>query len=288
MKFIKQCVKYLLWCSHRIITGRELAKLRVRGGPVKGVWIEFDLRKEGSYWLGTYDDWLLQRLSISHWLKHGQVAWDCGAYIGYYSALFRTLVGEQGKVITFEASSANYQRVARLPKLNDWDNVEVHWLAVGPEHSVIEFVSNLNGASGPYGLSKRYAPGTPLKIEKVPCAGVDELVYERGVAAPDFIKFDLETGEELALHNGKRLFTMKRPLILLELHGDNTVVAAGRFLETYDYVAWDILQICAGTPPLRTLNELQSRSPASSTLFCLPAQRVGEILALSARTADWK
>lgn len=275
----KACLKHVLWGVNWLATGRDLARWRVCQGPAKGTWMELDLRKEGSYWLGNYDDWILQRLKLSRWIKPGQVVWDAGAYVGYYTAIFRRLVGEQGRVITFEASSLNYARVARLPEINHWTNVEVRHQAIGPDHSFIDFAYNLGGSSGPVGLTKQFAPETRVEIEKIACVGVDELVYELGVSEPDFIKFDLETAEEYALHNGQRLFTGKRPLLLLELHGDGSVIAAGRFLENYDYAAFDILQMDhPGAKASRSLNGLKSRSPASHMLFCFPNSRVPDLI----------
>jgi len=62
---------------------------------------------------------------------------------------------------------------------------------------MLEFVDSLGGSSGPYGLSKQYKENTAeLSINKVQCCGVDELVFERNIDMPDFIKFDLESAEE--------------------------------------------------------------------------------------------
>src|SRR6476620_1601052 len=120
LQVLKRYIKGLLWGGLRLATGKDSVTLAILSGPAKRTRMEFDVRKEGSYWLGTYDKWILSRICLAHWLKPGQVAWDCGAYIGYYTAIFRKLVGQRGQVITFEASSANYRRVARLPDINHW------------------------------------------------------------------------------------------------------------------------------------------------------------------------
>lgn len=203
--------------------------------------MELDIRREGSYWLGNYDDWILSRINLSTLIHPGAVVWDCGAYVGYYAAVFRKIVGDSGKVIVFEGSRANYERLVRLPELNGWTNVEVHHRAVGPAGTTIQFVSNLGGASGPYNLSKEYdSPRESLEIELVPCSGVDELVERQNIPAPDFIKFDLESAEEFALHNGPHVFGQKRPPVLLELHGPAALAAAGKFLDDYGYRAIDV------------------------------------------------
>ena len=217
--------------------------LRVLRGPARGAILNLDVRSQGSYWIGNYDEYAFARLPFRRYLRAGAVAWDCGAFVGYYAAVFRKIVGESGRVIVFEASSKNYAPLAALPALNRWNNVEIRREAVGGDHCEIEFVSNLGGASGPFGLSKQYAKDGPLEVERVPCRGVDELVFELGVPLPDFIKFDLESAEEFALHNGPRTFAERRPALLLELHGEAARDAAGRFLETYRYGATSVGQL---------------------------------------------
>jgi FkbM family methyltransferase len=217
--------------------------VRVWDGPAKGVRMKIDIRLGASYLKGDYDQWIFDRVKLPEIVKPGMVAWDCGAFYGYYAAIFRKLVGPAGNVQIFEASGANYEVVSSLPRLNGWDNVRVHQLAIGPDHSRIQFTRNLGGSSGPFGLSKTYDENQRIELEDVTCCGVDELIEERGIPAPDIIKFDLESAEVFALKNGERLFTGKRPMILLELHGSEALEAAGDFLEKYDYNAYSVWQL---------------------------------------------
>lgn len=239
MRKIKKNIKTILY---KLLSGKKgYADLKILSGPAKGTKLRLDIRKEGSYFLGTYDKWIFDRMKFSELIKPGMIAWDCGAYIGYYTAVFRKCLGTTGAVYTFEASSKNYNVVKHLSELNSWNNVHIVNCAVGPDHSVIRFANNLGGSNGPVGLSKNYAEA--LEIEEVICCGVDELVYEKGIPAPDLIKFDLETAEEFALHNGDKVFSIKRPVILLELHGEKALNATGLFLEKYNYKAvlvWDL------------------------------------------------
>lgn len=236
---LKSLAKYLLWALlpfHKA----DSWPLTVKSGPAAGTKLILDLRVNGAYWLGRYDGWILDRLKVGQFLRPGGVAWDCGAYVGYYSAIFRKTVGDGGKVEVFEASSCNYERLKMLPKVNGWDNVSVHHLAVGPDHTEIEFAGELGGSSGPAAMSKTFVG--KINTERVGCCGVDELIEERGVPVPDFIKFDLETAEEFALHNGQHLFSAKRPVLLLELHGRAVFPAVARFFESFGYQGWNILE----------------------------------------------
>jgi FkbM family methyltransferase len=270
---LKSVIKSTIWHGLRVFHDASTWPVKILFGPARGAILDLDLRENGAYWLGTYDGWILDHLRIAFWLAEGDVAWDCGSYVGYYAALFRRIVGDSGKIIAFEASRTNYNRLRRLPVLNNWDNLTIVHLAVGPDHTEIEFAGEAGGASGPVGLSKKYDHSTTT--ERVACAGVDELCYERGLPLPDFIKFDLESAEEFALHNGRRVFTEKRPVVLLELHGEGVLSAVGQFLSIYNYVAWDVRQF---DQPLATpiTNEVILKTlylTLCNTLVCIPEEQ---------------
>lgn len=260
----KDLVKHGLWRALRWMHGADMAPLRVLAGPARGAILTLDVRSQTSYWIGTYDRYAFERLPFDRYLHAGDVAWDCGAFVGYYTAVFRRLVGDAGRVIVFEASSRNHGPLSRLPAANGWTNVEVRHAAVGPDHTELKFVANLGGESGPYELGRTFTAPLPLEIETVRCFGIDELVHAEGVARPAFLKLDLESAEEFALHNGPRTFEEGRPVILLELHGGRAHAAAARFLDRHRYAATPV-HFLAGLREgpaawLRSLREQAARS----------------------------
>ena len=256
----------------KLLSGSKgYSDLSVLSGPAKGTKLRLDLRKEGSYWLGTYDKWLFESLPFSNFIKPGDVVWDCGAYVGYYAAVYRKLVGATGKVYVFEASSDNYSRLKYLPEINGWSNVVVLNKAVGPDHTVLQFVNNIGGSNGPYNLAKKYKESiTELEIEEVECCGVDELIYEKGIPAPSFIKFDLESAEEFALHNGDTLFKTIKPVILLELHGEKARDAAGLFFEKYLYTGYLVHDAANRRNGINSLKDLAGMKEIPFQILCIP------------------
>ena len=267
--------KSTIWHALRPFHADNAWPMKVLGGPAKGAVLLLDLRINGSYWLGTYDNWILSHIRISEWLPRAGVAWDCGAYTGYYSAIFRRAVGDEGKVIAFEGSTCNFQRLRQVPGLNQWTNVHVIHSAVGPDHTVIDFAGDLDGASKPMGgLFKEH--GTSIRRERVVCAGVDELCFERHLPAPNFIKFDLEGAEVFALQNGNRVFSEKRPVILLELHGGKEhpeiITSVGSFLVKHNYLAWDVRSFDQReTEPFTDTSSLKEAvADICNTLVCIP------------------
>ena len=247
------------------------SKLKVLSGPAKGAYLTLDVRIEGSYWIGNYDQWIFDAIPFSEMIKPGDVVWDCGAYVGYYTAVFRKLVGSEGKVHTFEAARGNYSRLKNMPQNNGWSNVFIHNMAIGPEDCTIQFVDNLGGANGPFGLDKSYKQSeAELQLYDVTCAGVDELIEKYKIDKPDYIKFDLESAEIFALHNGDKLFREKRPLLLLELHGINASEAAGRFLEKYNYEGVYIEGFRNKREVFRNAQELVARHSVPHMIMCTP------------------
>lgn len=252
---VKMLLKRVL---HAVVNGHEdSSPLQVLSGPARGTRLDIDLRKEASYWLGKYDDWITERVPLPLFLKPGDTVWDCGAYIGYYTAIFRKLVGPTGFVYAFEASHKNFNRVSRLSDLNHWDNVKVLQLAIGPENSSINFAGDENGASGPVGLVEGNRSHITRGIEIVRSCGVDELIMVEKLIAPSFIKFDLETAEIYALKNGAALFSKKAPVLLLELHGNIAMKVALEFAREFDYLITDVFALPRASSGLELVRRRQ-------------------------------
>lgn len=152
--FMKKFIKNILW--NLLPKKNGLNVVKVLSGQAKGVKLLLDIRVGGAYFMGVYDKWIFNRIDFKNFIKPGMIVWDCGAYIGYYSAVFRKCLGNEGAVYTFEVSSKNYDKVKHLPELNYWDNVFVINCAVGPYQTTIKFANNLGGSNGPVGLSKNY------------------------------------------------------------------------------------------------------------------------------------
>lgn len=234
---LKSVLKEIAWLACTATRGQTSSPFRVLRGPARGAVLNLDLRSQAAYWIGTYDEYSFDRIPFRQFVLPGQVAWDCGAFVGYYTAVFRKLVGSLGWVHTVEASSLNLRPLMELPRLNGWANVTVHHAAVGREHTEIDFVANYGGASGPLDGPREFGPVESRQIERVRCFGLDELLDHLGGKPPGFIKLDLEGAEVHALRNGARLFGRHRPGMLLEIHGAAAQTAAAQFMREFGYVA---------------------------------------------------
>ena len=56
-------------------------------------------------------------------IKPGNIVIDIGAHIGYYTLIFAELVGDSGKVFSFEPESKNFELLTKNVDVNNFQNV---------------------------------------------------------------------------------------------------------------------------------------------------------------------
>jgi FkbM family methyltransferase len=190
----------------------------IRGGPLAGWW--FGLFTGTRFLSGRYgadEVDVFQRL-----IKPGDVVFDIGAHVGYFSLLASRIVGSQGRVLAFEPLPVNLAYLARHKRVNRRANLEILEVAVG-------------GRAGRMALEFRSGTGRG-RLSAEPCdsqlhvrvVSLDGLFDEGVVPAPNFIKMDVEGAECDALRGARQLLARFRPTIILSLHG----AAAKRDCET--------------------------------------------------------
>lgn len=223
-----------------------LSDVRILSGPARGARMFLDLRREAGYWVGCYDRPSVRL--IQRYTREGMTAYDCGAYVGYYTAVFASIVGPSGRVVAIEPDPLNFLRVKRHVESNRWGHVQLVQMAVGEGHGTVRFVSPVcedakatSHIDGCY-RGKEVSP-VPSKGERalsIPCAGLDELIFEKGYPKPDFLKLDIEGAEAMALQTCDRLAREIRPHILVEVHNPECDEAVSCFMKAYDYGALDV------------------------------------------------
>jgi len=210
-----------------------LTEAVIASGRLAGASLLLDLQVEKDYWLGAYEPELQD--AIGRHIRPGMVVYDVGANVGYISLMLARAVGESGRVLAFEPLPANAERIRRNTALNpEGSRVELYELAVSNGPGTVHFRVHTSNAMGRMETVEGRTEGYGESIE-VATAGLDELVYERGLPAPDVIKMDIEGGEVLALPGAAHLLADKHPLLLLELHGPGAAKVAWEVLKAAGY-----------------------------------------------------
>jgi FkbM family methyltransferase len=174
-------------------------------------------------WLGLYER--EKQEIISQEVRGGNVFYDVGANVGFYSLLASALVG-LGRVFAFEPSPRNLSYLRKHLELNSAANVDVLALAVSDKNGVERFQVE------PSGLTGHLSSDGDVEV---PTATLDSLMDEGRILPPDYIKMDIEGTELLALQGASKTIQRYRPEIFLATHGREVHVECSRQLESWGY-----------------------------------------------------
>lgn len=222
------------------------AVVRIVQGPLRGRRWVVGSASHGC-WLGTYEK-DKQRV-LAALARRGDVVFDIGANVGFYSLLAARCVGPEGKVVAFEPLPANLAYLRRHLELNGIGNVDVVPAAVGRAPGRAAFTVAASRSMG--GLD---AAGT-LEVDVV---SLDDLARTRSLPAPAIVKMDIEGGEVDALLGADQFLRAHRPVVLLATHGWARHQECSRLLRNLGY---SIEALVGGDP--EATDELIARPAAT-------------------------
>jgi len=138
---------------------------------------------------------------------------DVGANFGWYSIHLAQLVGQNGKIFSFEPIPETYEELNSNIKLNSFQNIKTFNLALGNKDGTISFgVANFDGGSGASSEFLNYSKRIQTNMRKL-----DDIIKEEKISKVDFIKADIEGGELNMLKGAEQLLERFRPKILIEI-----------------------------------------------------------------------
>lgn len=151
-------------------------------------------------------------------IRKGDVVWDIGANLGYYTDRFRELVGSEGLVIAFEPAPACFRTLEE--RFRGHDNVKVENFAVGRAEGRTTLTMDKDPLAPTHQIRSDSvgAAALPSDTTEVNVVSGDSY-FERAGAAPGVIKIDVEGFEEQVLMGMSGL--LKNPklrAVLCEIH----------------------------------------------------------------------
>lgn len=174
--------------------------------------------------MGTYE--LEMQRAFAQALKTGDVLYDIGANVGFYTLLGSVCVGSSGRVYSFEPLARNVADLKRHIELNRLSNCQVIEAAVWQNCGTERFDSSRPRSMG--WLSKA---GTDI----VSTVALDALVDSGAARAPNVLKIDVEGAEFGVLKGGSQMIRGSKPIILLATHGQDAREACIRLLQELGY-----------------------------------------------------
>jgi FkbM family methyltransferase len=195
---------------------------KVKSGPGKG--LRFDGGPDTQrFSAGDYERPV--QSAIASIICPGDVCYDVGANLGFFSLLCGRFAGPNGAVYAFEPVPKNAGMIERNAHLNSLNNIKVWKIAL----------SRVNGQGEL--LLARHVGGAVLKGAGVPpdleghlmveIRTVDSLIEAEQIPPPNFVKIDVEGAEMDVLQGMENALMRYAPAVLAELD-DETVTRCER------------------------------------------------------------
>jgi len=186
---------------------------------------------------------------VLNYLRPGMTFLDIGAHIGYYSMLASVVVGEKGKVYSFEPTPSTYKML--VSNVSELGNVVVNPYAAWSETEEINFLDYgpLYAACNSFTearLSEKDLKKIKPKCLTVSAVSLDDYCQMMRVK-PDFVKIDTESAEYQVLKGMEKTILKYKPIITIEIGDKNSPHTKGSksniaFLESLGYIPYEYLE----------------------------------------------
>ena len=141
-------------------------------------------------------------------VKRGDVVLDVGANIGYHTLELARLVGNEGRVYSFEPDYENYSLLIKNVNVNGYRNVRAFQKAVTNETGKGRlFISPEHR-----GDHRIYDSGDSREYVAIETLKLDDMFSKEGV---DFIKMDIQGAEYLAFIGMEKLVKRNKGLVII-------------------------------------------------------------------------
>lgn len=170
-------------------------------------------------------------------LREGDVFFDIGANVGFYTFLAAPLCGENGWVHAFEANPALHENLQRSTGLNrSPERIVINSCAVGAAHGgeILLYMPAGNPSGNPSGVPSTIRHEWLDSGEKipVPLISIDGYMSENKLGRLDVVKIDIEGGELNAFKGMIEAFKNTPPaLVICELMAASLSFAEGEFVQ---------------------------------------------------------
>jgi FkbM family methyltransferase len=211
----------------RTIAGGRAAGLKLAG------WVAAD----PDFGRGVYE--LPIQDAIATALSDGDVFYDVGANIGFFSLIAARAVGSGGHVYAFEPVPRNAAAIRRSLALNGFDRIDVYAVAVGARsgRSALRLARHIGGAA----LVSTDPPPDLCGELAVDVVALDEAIARWRLRPPSLVKIDVEGAELEVLQGMTRTLQTVRPTVIYEIDAaaveslERKAAALAGFMKAFDY-----------------------------------------------------
>jgi FkbM family methyltransferase len=187
--------------------------------------------------------------ALAEHLRAGDILFDIGANVGFFSVIGARLLGPSGSVYAFEPVPSNARCIRRNAALNDLANIEVVARAVSDRTGSAELM--LASYSGGAALTTAGRPPDATTSISVEVASIDDLVATAAVQPPSVVKIDVE-GAELEVLRGMAVTLREhRPVLICEIDDATPAGYESKYMECIEFIqsfAYDVKDLAPSYP----------------------------------------
>ena len=155
----------------------------------------------------------------SNHIKEGMTVYDIGANRGQLALLFSRLVGENGRVVSYEPVPSIFKSLEANIKLNEIDNVSAVMSALGNREGETDFLLSTDHVC--QGKMKNVEPTYSISNSEYIRVNVSTLDAQvnSGLPGPNVLKVDVEGGARDMFEGAREVLRHHKPSVYIELHG---------------------------------------------------------------------
>jgi len=190
--------------------------------------------------------------ALARRLGPGGVFYDIGANIGFFSLIAARIIGESGRVYSFEPVIEHAATLRKNAQLNGLENITVFEVAVGRNSRIDELL--LTTCEGGSAIStSSVKPSAPVSRRMIQVAPLDDLIPAGNLRLPSFVKIDVEGVEFEVVQGMTNTITTSKPVLLYEIDDGDKTSFVRRWKELDEYVSllgYDIVHLEDSYPDL--------------------------------------
>lgn len=210
--------------------GLHQRDVTIRNGIAKG--LKFNTGKScPELALGTYEV-PIQNIFAQN-LNPGDVFYDIGANVGFFSVIAAKLVGDAGKIYAFEPGEDNAKAIRHNARLNNFTQIEVIEKAVSDTSGQGQLL--LAQYSGGHALATADTPPDLAGEVTVDLVSIDDLIAENKIAPPNFVKVDVEGAELDVLKGMRETIKTYQPTVIYEVDDGDLTAYERKYQELADF-----------------------------------------------------
>jgi FkbM family methyltransferase len=201
--------------ARRLIHSGSGLIVTIPDGPNRGMKMQMYPGIPLAYWLAGQWEHEVEE-AMRTYIRPGMIAVDLGAHAGYWTMAMSSLVGSDGRVLSFEPNPSTMARLQETSRINHLENVRLFELAASDRTGPVAFAA----------LDDERSPSSRISDDAHPAAGVfqvdstrlDDLWGKENLPDPGFVKLDVEDHEVAAIRGGREMLARALPVMLIEIH----------------------------------------------------------------------